>query len=433
MSHPSSSLQRWEGSLSLELDVVALPLFSDTIGSLMASTIDLDHLLDACSDAGTEAAIRICTDLEPVGGPGSPVKPAVYEGGRYQEDRRWESAGAAEPAPVIVIDNIPSQANRLEAALRDRAAESSLPEIVLDLSGVAHLPAHLPRVLSSWQFPHRNADAYLRDAELDSLPFPDTELGRSLFDATPWSAGALMAWFPQSLLYGFWQSHLGKKRANTKHARAWVSEVIGWRPAATQTRALGLKGDPLNLSTDEQVTSNPDDRHEWSTGKAKIEGGKTDRLSEMGHGQVPFMREAETAPAGVSFARLSQLSTMSFAQLRRVSLGDDTSADADAAARALLVAMGLLGHAAAFGRGFALRSGADLVPVQVTAEWVGPDGTDAEMPTAPQAALLLDQARNHAGSVGVALDGWGQEPLVLTPQQNLADAIRATWPLDGPA
>ena len=89
-----------------------------------------------------------------------------------------------------------------------------------------------------------------------------------------------MAWFPQALLYGFWQSHLGKKRQNTRHARAWVSEIVGWQPAATQTKVLGLKGDALNLNTDDIVTSNPDDRTAWEIGKgARIAGAKSERLS----------------------------------------------------------------------------------------------------------------------------------------------------------
>ncbi|MGI8939570.1 MAG: type I-G CRISPR-associated RAMP protein Csb1/Cas7g [Iamia sp.] len=403
----------------------------------MTSTIDLDHLLASCSDAGTEAAIRIQTELEPIGGPGASVKPAVYEGGRYQQDHRWETVEADEAAPVIVIDNVPSQANRLEAALRAISGEVGLPEIVLDLSGVADLPAHLPRTLSSWQFPHRNADAYLRDAQLDGVDFTKTDLGKAIFAATPWAAGPLMSWFPQAMLYGFWQSHLGKKRANTKHARAWVSEIIGWRPAATDTRTLGVKGDPLNLSGDDQVTSDENDRETWSTGKVKIEGAKTHKLSKIGHGQVPFMREddpdAEKRPAaaGVSFARVSQLATVSFAQLRRVSVGEGAPPEADTAARALLAALGLLGHASAFGRGFALRSGADLVPNHATAQWVGASRDSVELPTISEATALLSDARNHAESAGVPLDGWGREPIALTAKDNLADAIRATWPLDG--
>lgn len=395
----------------------------------MPRTIDLDDLVSACADDATTAAIRISTTLEPIGGPGSSVKPAVYEGGRYQLDKRWESPGAEAPTPVIVIDNVPSQANRLETALRGHVAERRLPELVLDLAAVADLPAHLPRALSSWQFPHRNADAYLRDADLEGVHLLTTDLGRSLFDATPWEAGALVAWFPQALLYGFWQSHLGKKRANTKLARSWVSEIIGWRPAATDTKVLGLKGDPLNLNTDEQVTSNPDDRQDWSSGTARIEGGKRDRLSEMGHGQVPFMRDSETTSAGVSFARITQTATVSFAQLRQIGLGDGFDPGADAAARALLVALGLFGHVRAFGHGFALRSGADLVPVGSSAMWVGGGSEEVELPRGDAAAELLDAARDLAGERGVPLDGWGREPLRLTPRENLAAAIRATWPL----
>lgn len=396
----------------------------------MTTDIELDRILAACADDSTDAAIRIQTTLEPIGGPGATVKPAVYEGGRYQQDKRWESVEAEAPTNVIVIDNVPSQANRLEAALQRHVAEGGLPELVLDLGAVSGLPAHLPRSLSSWQFPHRNADAYLRDADLDGVAFPKTELGQEILAATPWSASALVAWFPQALLYGFWQSHLGKKRANTKHARAWVSEILGWRPATTDTKVLGLKGDPLNLNTDETVTSNPDDRQDWSVGKAKVEGGKTDKLSEMGHGQVPFMREGDAAPAGVSFARVTQAATMSFAQLRQVSLGSEYGAEADAAARAVVVALGLFGHVHAFGHAFALRSGADLVPISTDVTWLGGRVDPVKLPSRSGSIALLDAARAHAGTCGVSLDGWGREPVRLTPQKNLGDAIRATWPLE---
>ena len=142
------------------------------------------------------------------------------------------------------MNEVPSQANRLEDALRQHRESAGIPELVLDLAELTGLPAHLPKQLSSLQFPHRNADAYLRDALLDGEDFLKTEVGRALFAATPQACGALVDWFPQSLLYGFWQSHLGKKRANTKHARAWVSEIIGWQPAADDPKNMGLKGDP---------------------------------------------------------------------------------------------------------------------------------------------------------------------------------------------
>ena len=236
-------------------------------------TIDLDVLLAGCADDSFDDGTRIDT--------------------------------------ALVIDNVPSQANRLEEALRlDRHAPAvdlrltappKVPELMLDLSDLRNLPAHLPRQLSSLQFPHRNADAYLRDAQLDGEDFFGTDLGRAIFAATPQTCRPLLAWFPQALLYGFWQTLLGKKRQNVEHARAWVSEIVGWEPAAADTQVLGLKGDPLNLNTDETITANPDDLLSWDI---RTEGGRRKvRLADIGHGQVPFMGIG--APAAAEVPRLA--------------------------------------------------------------------------------------------------------------------------------
>ncbi len=399
----------------------------------MTKTINLDSLVAACRDSSFEDGLRIDSELESLAGPGGTVKPAVYEGGRYQEDRRWASPSDMEPTPVIVIDNVPSQANRLEEALRRHRESAAIPELVLDLSELANLPRHLPSSISSLQFPHRNADAYLRDSQIKGVDFEKTPLGNQILGATPEASGPLMAWFPQALLYGFWQSHLGKKRHNTKHARAWVSEIVGWMPAATDTSVLGLKGDPMNLNTNEKLASNPDDRFQWTIGASKaalkqIEGGKKDKLSEIGHGQVPFMGSEATA-AAVSFARVTQRATLSLAQLRRISLGRDHSRYADAAARALLVALSLHAHALAFGHGFALRSGAELRPTKVTATWLGENAdTEFALGGPEQTRDVLLSAVQYARSEGVPLDGWGKPSLRLTPKENLRKAIRATWP-----
>ncbi len=403
----------------------------------MSAKIDLERLLSACSDDSFDDGIRIDTDLEPLSGAGGPVKPAVYEGGNYQLDRRWESPGDADATPVIVIDNVPSQANRLEQALRRDREASSIPEFVLDLSELGDLPAHLPRTLSSLEFPHRNADAYLRDAKMDDVDFINTKVGRAIFGATAQECGPLMAWFPQALLYGFWQSHLGKKNHNHKHARTWVSEIIGWKPAANDTKVMGLKGDPLNLNLsggeDAAVTADENNLTTWALGQGQaVEGGKSSKLSKIGHGQVPFMRENTDNPpaaAAVSFQRVTQRATVSFAQLRRVSLGRDASQEANAAARALLVTLGLHAHQLAFGRAFALRSGADLRPAATTVTWLGETGDETcDIGGAEATRDLLAAARTHAESVGVPLDGWGQRPRELRPKDALAKAIHSTWP-----
>ena len=396
----------------------------------MAKVLDLDALLAGCADDSFDDGIRIDTELVPLAGPGAPVKPAVYEGGTYQVDRRWASPVDEAPTPVIVIDNVPSQANRLEEALRRHRESIGVPEMVLDLSDVGSLPVHLPPQLSSLQFPHRNADAYLRDARRDDgTDFMKTDIGQAIFEATPQTCGPLMAWFPQALLYGFWQTHLGKKRQNTKHARAWVSEIVGWDPAATDTKVLGLKGDALNLNSEEAVTTNPDDLVRWwDIGKKeKVGGGRKGKLSEIGHGQVPFMG-ANAPAAAVSFARVIQRATVSFAHLRRIALGPNHSTDADAAARALLVALGLHAHVLAFGRGFALRSGAELRPKPVEATWLGNSDAPCTIGEATATLALLRSAVTHAASAGVPLDGWNQPALMLIPKDNLRRAIRATWP-----
>ncbi len=150
----------------------------------MAELLELDRILRGCADDPFDDGLLLESELEPVAGAGAPVKPAVYEGGRYQRDRRWASPDDAVPQDIIVIDSVPSQANRHEEQLRRARQSCGLPELVPDLAEIGQLPAHLPRQLSSFQFPHRNADAYLRDAELDGLPFPKTEMGAAILAAT---------------------------------------------------------------------------------------------------------------------------------------------------------------------------------------------------------------------------------------------------------
>ena len=69
-------------------------------------------------------------------------------------------------------------------------------------------------MLTSFDWPHRHADAYLRDSVLRSTgeAFDKSIIGLALMAATQTRPEALLEWMPQSLVYGFWQSHKGKKR-----------------------------------------------------------------------------------------------------------------------------------------------------------------------------------------------------------------------------
>ena len=393
--------------------------------------LTLSVLRAACDEDATDGAIVLDAALEPVGGHGTPVNPAIYAGGRYQHDKRWESSDSAESTPVIVVDNVPSQANRLEAALEATADETEIPRLVLDLTGkdFEHLPPHLPRRLSSLRWPHRSGDAYLRDALLDDSPFAKTPVGRSIIDATADAAGALVAWFPQALLYGFWQSHLGKNRTQAKHARVWVSEIIGWDPASggtpdQLTRTLGVKGDPYNIEDTNRVDFDDSDllgggwRLVEGEKSGSKDGKKAGAISNIGHGQVP----ADSGLAPVSFRRITQRATLSFPQLRRVHLGDGYSNEQDGAARTLVAALGVHAHQVAFGRPFALRSGTDLVASDRTAQ------LDSAQIAINDSADLVREALDAARAAGIPTEGWSADPVVLTPNKGLTAAIRATWP-----
>lgn len=379
--------------------------------------LDADVLIAACSDQSADAGITVTSALEPLGGPGSPVKSAGYEGGRFQADRRWWGAGAdRHPVDVLVIDNEPSQANRLEAALEQRRAELGLPEIVLDLTSVAALPPHLPAQISSFRFPHRNADAYLRDAMLGDTRFPRSETGAAIFGATADKPEALLQWFPQALLFGFWQSHLGR-RSQAKLARAWISEIIGVEPATTSVRRLGLKGDPLNLSVAEAVDFTSDAQEEWQF------SARGKKLADVGHGQVPVGGENADSVA-VSFREVVQQATASFAALRRI-----RPAVGAAEARALLVSLGLVAHVVAFGRSFSLRSGAELRPAETTWTWLGETSERLEPPGLDAAIGLFKECVARAEKAGLPVGHqWAASPLILAPAANLAAAIRKTWP-----
>lgn len=409
---------------------MAVVLETPHCGRRRRMKLTADLLVEACGDDSRHGALTIRTTLEPVEGAGSPVKPPTYpgdggSGAMIQIDQRWIGEGDdRRKSEVVILDSVPSQANRYESALGEMAESLGLPQIVLDLSSVGNLPPHLPGQLTSYQFPHRNADAYLRDAELDGQSFPRTAIGRSILTATASSPDPLLQWCPQALLFGYWQSHVGKI-TQSKLARSWVSELVGIDPAATDVRATGVKGDPLNLSTDEKVYADESDPLTGWGFESEGRKGAT-RLSELGHGQVLVVGTSRP-PAGISFADIRQQSTVSFASLRRINA---ESGERSAAARALLAAIGLVAHSRAFGRPFSLRSGCDLYPVRSDWVWRGAEGESViEPPTHEELIELFRECVGRAEAAGLPVGSyWASEPLVLTPNRSLAEAIRRTWP-----
>src|SRR5438067_11857695 len=130
----------------------------------MTEKLNLNDLITAV--AGSAAAFRSITKLQPVGGDGDKVFPATYGGGAYATERR---ALDGQVVDCVLIDSVQSQANRAEEALKlaIERGRLRLPLIEVDFQEAnRQLRNPLPN-LTTLDVPHRLADAILRDSALD--------------------------------------------------------------------------------------------------------------------------------------------------------------------------------------------------------------------------------------------------------------------------
>src|SRR5712692_1215673 len=141
----------------------------------MATTLTLDVLKTALE--GGAAAFRLTLKLEAV----SPkVFPPTYEGGKYATEERIIDG---QKLPCVLLDSVPSQANRMELALHDAWSgdQIQLPIVSVNFAEVEN--PGVPKI-TSLQAPHRIVDAILRDSTLgkgeNSPKFRDSEIGKEL-------------------------------------------------------------------------------------------------------------------------------------------------------------------------------------------------------------------------------------------------------------
>jgi CRISPR-associated protein Csb1 len=254
--------------------------------------------------AGSAAAFRLTLKLEAV----SPkVFPPTYEGGKYATEDRIING---QRLPCVLLDSVPSQANRMELALQD-AVDGGLIELPLVTSNFSKSKEteknpHLKRFnITSLQAPHRIADAILRDSSLvedgkKPVKFKDTEIGKALDDEVDFSfATPLLKFAPHCLVFGMWHSTGDKRRAmGVKFARALVSEIVGVNAIPGVTTSSRL--DPLGIQKlidkeDEQgVKIYRAKGGGWTLEKEEAEQkdnkpvlyGKKGKPSEINHGNV---------------------------------------------------------------------------------------------------------------------------------------------------
>jgi CRISPR-associated protein Csb1 len=169
-----------------------------------------EDLRSAAAFEGDRALIRIRTTYQPAGGDGARIYPPTYptDGGKSPYVTEVRTVDGVERRDVL-LDGVPSQANRAELALLKglRGGRFEIPLLEIKHDGAASV------VLTSLELPHRYADAYLRDSEIDGVKFDRTDLGKAFQAASQEDATALFQHDPGSVVYGAWNSHRKGRRA----------------------------------------------------------------------------------------------------------------------------------------------------------------------------------------------------------------------------
>ncbi|MDO4888672.1 MAG: type I-U CRISPR-associated RAMP protein Csb1/Cas7u [Actinomycetaceae bacterium] len=368
------------------------------------TTLTLDALREKLSDPEW-AAIRIATTYQPSGGPGTRVYPPTFPtSGRDESPYLFEERlSNGEARNAVVLDQVPSQANRCEeaGARAWRQEMVRMPMLRMRHEGTASFE------LIGLEAPHRAFDAYWRDCTLDDVKFDKSEVGKAILAASLADATALLTYDPATLVYGAWNSH--RKGRQAKFPRLYSSEVVGWDPV-TGTRKAG-RMDPANLTGSR---SGDGDGWTYAPPGAKKKDAK---LSEIGHGNIA----PNSAHGGVTITDATRTAVLSLTATRRLGFGSLDPAAVEAA-RALLVAFGLLGDRLAFGdAGLWLRSGCDLVMQTEQLEWIGRGGVAESFALSPSEAIqLYEDALQAALDAGVPLH---LETVELVPNKSLREAL----------
>ncbi|HEX4613299.1 MAG TPA: type I-U CRISPR-associated RAMP protein Csb1/Cas7u [Urbifossiella sp.] len=390
-----------------------------------APTLTYDVLKAAV--AGSAAAFRLTLRLEPV----SPkVFPPTYEGGKYATEERIIGG---QRLPTVLLDSVPSQANRMEAALQDAwdGGVIELPVISTDFRSVEN--PGVPKV-TSLQAPHRIADAILRDSIVPNGPkFRQSDIGKELDLLTTGYATPLLKHAPHCLVFGMWDSTGPRGGLGVKFARAIISEIIGVN--AVGGRKTSSRIDPLNIRVNSGVLYQAKDGWTLNEKDALKDKGKPLKLgkdgkpSEANHGNVT----PSISDGGFTIDYAEQSTVLSLPALRRLRFplkgGEKSDPAADTAARTYLAALGLLGATLAVEAGYDLRSRCVLRATEaVTWHLLGKPG-EADTPLTLDKDAAIKLYKDALAAVVKAKLPVQTEELVLTPSADLVTLVKKSMEL----
>jgi CRISPR-associated protein Csb1 len=401
--------------------------------------LDLDTLTSFVTK--NAVAFRVRQTLQPAGGAGDKIFPPTYATGdnrlKYAgETRRFEG----KDTPVVLLDSVASQANRMEEALLAawEKEEIAFPVIGVDFSGDDALQDI--GLITTLQAPHRIADAILRDAtdETGTKLFRDTAYGRAYTDATTKNATAVFHLCPTALIFGVWDSTGPKGGLGSKFQRALTAEIVA--VGASAGRKVGSRIDPLSIGAVD-IFHRKDDEQDWTIDvlEARLEKGKPvpfSRKGAEGKGKASAVNHSNIAPTideyagGITCDYAQQTVVLSLAALRRLRFTTaldgkalPNRAAAEDAARVALAALALAAIVHQQAQGFDLRSRCLLVPQSpVQLELLDANGKSEIIElNADQVNELVKQASAKAAAAGVP---WERTPIRLKPAPKLVALVK---------
>lgn len=397
--------------------------------------MDLQELTNAV--ASRAAALRCVTDYQPAGGAGDKVFPPTYEGGKYATEERVDPTNG-QVNPCVLLDSVPSQANRMELALLEahRAGDVKLPLLVARFDQEDLLKKFS---VTSLEAPHRIADALFRDCLLEGTIFRKSETGQILDTADMRNATGLFGVCPTALLCGMWDSTGPRGGLGAKFQRAVVSEIVGY--GAVSGKKTSSRIDPAEIMLGAgplyERAEKRADAPDWTLDKdAAVKDGKANpktlgkkggKPSEANHGNVT----PSITDGGFTLATARQTTTVSLAVLRRLRFPLDGAVDSvrevDEAARTTLAALGLAAGTLIRLDG-SLRSRCDLF-AEKESSWVlldRPGEKHKEFTLGvDEVFALLNAAIDQAKKAGLP---WAGE-IELTPSPDLVRLVRASQEL----
>lgn len=318
--------------------------------------------------SGNAAAVRFRMRMQPAGGQGTKVFPPTHSvdtGSKYALEERFIDG---RKIPCVLLDSVQSQANRMEMALLEAIGDTRLKFPKMPILNVDFADTELSDigVISSYEAPHRIADAIFRDSELDQVPFRDSSVGAEFQQASIRYATPVFKYCPTALLFGVWDSTGNKGGSGEKFQRALVSEIVGIN--AIEGVSTASRMDPLHIKRVE-VFEAAAEEYGWTLDKGKAlrnKKGEEKKLkaSDINHSNIPPSLARDSG--GVTVERAELTSVMSFPALRKLRFpekpGVASTTERDNAGRTVLAAIGLSSMVLQLEKGFDLRSKCLLVP-----------------------------------------------------------------------